>query len=482
MTDNTTIAAVATGAVQAGIGIIRVSGPEAIEVCNKIFINRKGERKLPCYASNTINFGYICEPDEAGSPGEVIDEVLVSVFRAPHSYTAEDTVEINTHGGVFIEKRILELVLEAGARLAEPGEFTKRAFLNGRIDLTRAEAVMDLIASTNEFARKSAMEQLGGALSARIRALREKILHETARIEAALDDPEHYDLTGYDQEISAMISSWTAEIRDLLQGEKEGRIHKEGIRTAIIGRPNAGKSSILNFLTDSGRAIVTDIPGTTRDTLEETVRFGDTQLLLIDTAGIRDSNDPIEKIGISRSKDAVAGADLIFCVIDGTEPLSAEDGELARNIAGILSGSGDIPAVILLVNKSDREQKVSEEEALALYRDAFSGYKDLSLHAVICSAVTGEGIGRVRETVQELFGSGRLSAGQVWVTNSRHISLLNDTLQSLETAKDAAENLVSEDLYVIDLMNAYISLGSIIGEAIGDDLADEIFSSFCMGK
>ena len=510
MTDNSTIAAVATGAVQAGIGIIRVSGPDAIEVCNKIFKNRKGERKLPCYASNTINFGYICEPDDKpdaeGGAGEIIDEVLVSVFRAPHSYTAEDTVEINTHGGIFIEKRILELVLEAGARLAEPGEFTKRAFLNGRIDLTRAEAVMDLISSSNEFARKSAMDQLGGALSSKIRSLREQILHETARIEAALDDPEHYDLTGYDREISAMISGWAGEINELLQGEKQGRIHKEGIRTAIIGRPNAGKSSILNFLTDSGRAIVTDIPGTTRDTLEESVRFGDTQLLLIDTAGIRDSDDPIEKIGISRSKDAVAGADLIFCVIDGAEPLSAEDGELARDIADILSsnagwivpgeagrassgGSGralsgteDIPAVILLVNKSDREQKVSEEEVLAVYREAFSGFRKPFLNAVICSAVTGEGIGRIKEIVRELFGSGKLGAGQVWVTNSRHISLLNDTLRSLQDAKDAAENMVSEDLYVIDLMNAYISLGSIIGEAIEDDLADEIFSSFCMGK
>lgn len=490
MTETETIAAVATGAAQAGIGIIRVSGPDAVTVCDQIFRNHKGERKLPYYAANTIHFGYICEP---GAPGDsslfddrdrIIDEVLVSVFRAPHSYTAEDTVEINTHGGLFIEQRILELTLEAGARLAEPGEFTKRAFLNGRIDLARAEAVMDLIASQNEFARRNAIGQLGGELSEKIRTMRSGILHEMARIEAALDDPEHYDLDGYDETMVRLSDGWIREMQELLSGEKEGRIRKEGIRTAIVGRPNAGKSSILNYLTDSGRAIVTDVPGTTRDILEETVRFGDTQLLLIDTAGIRESDDPVEKIGISRSMDAITGADMIFAVIDGTSPLTEEDRILAQNMAGALNVSretNDFPAVIILINKSDREQAVSAEEAVKLYEEQFAGHA-ADISAVVCSAVTGEGISDVRAAVSRLFGQGKITQGQIFVTNSRHTALLKEAAEQLRLVREAAGSGVSEDLYVIDMMNAYTALGRILGEALEDDLVDEIFSAFCMGK
>lgn len=504
MAETETIAAVATGAAQAGIGIIRVSGPDAITVCDQIFRNHKGERKLPYYAANTIHFGYICEPGRSDDPAghndgdsmdrtihgdRIIDEVLISVFKAPHSYTAEDTVEINTHGGLFIEKRILELTLEAGARLAEPGEFTKRAFLNGRIDLARAEAVMDLIASQNEFARRNAVSQLGGALSDRIRSIRGSILHEMARIEAALDDPEHYDLDGYDETMVQLSDGWIRDIRELLAGEKEGRIHKEGIRTAIIGRPNAGKSSILNYLTDSGRAIVTDVPGTTRDILEETVRFGDTQLLLIDTAGIHDSDDPVEKIGISRSMEAITGADLIFAVIDGTSALSEEDRKLALNMANALNVSretNDLPAIVILINKSDREQAVSTDEAAELYRkcfrEVFTGADSLEISAVVCSAVTGEGIPDVKAAVSLLFGQGKIAQGQIFVTNSRHTALLKEAAGHLQLVRNAAADGVSEDLYVIDMMNAYTALGRILGEALEDDLVDEIFSAFCMGK
>ena len=497
MAETETIAAVATGAAQAGIGIIRVSGPDAVTVCDQIFRNHKGERKLPYYAANTIHFGYICEP---GSPADsalfddrdrIIDEVLVSVFKAPHSYTAEDTVEINTHGGLFIEKRILELTLEAGARLAEPGEFTKRAFLNGRIDLAKAEAVMDLISSQNEFARRNAIGQLGGELSGRIRSIRGGILHEMARIEAALDDPEHYDLDGYDETMIRLSDGWIRETEELLAGEKEGRIRKEGIRTAIVGRPNAGKSSILNYLTDSGRAIVTDVPGTTRDILEETVRFGDTQLLLIDTAGIRDSDDPVEKIGISRSMEAITGADLIFAVIDGTSPLTEEDRKLAENMAGALNVSretNDIPAVIILINKSDREQAVAADEAVRMYRECFAEAgitadpETADIYAVVCSAVTGEGISDIKAAVSSLFGQGKIAQGQIFVTNSRHTALLKETAGYLKLVREAAAEGVSEDLYVIDMMNAYTALGRILGEALEDDLVDEIFSAFCMGK
>ena len=312
-----------------------------------------------------------------------------------------------------------------------------------------------------------------------------------ARIEAALDDPEHYDLDGYDRVISGKLSKWLAVTDELIGSAREGRIHREGIRTAVVGRPNAGKSSILNRLTDSERAIVTDIPGTTRDTLEETVRIGDTQLVLIDTAGIRNQNDmpddPVEKIGIGRSLKAIRESDLIFAVLDGTESLSDKDRSLVEEIASAAFGSrepADIPAVIILVNKCDRERAVDPEEAAGMYREILRERtaSEVNLKALCCSAKTGEGISALKEAVQEMFCSGALSKEQIWVTNTRHTALIENAAASLRMVGQAVSEGVSEDLYVIDLMNAYTALGKIIGEAVEDDLVDEIFSSFCMGK
>ena len=467
---NDTIAASATAMSDAGIGIIRVSGPDAIRICTGICTNAKGMHDLETHASNTIVFGYVV--DEEGSR---IDEVMVSVFRAPRSYTTEDTVEINTHGGTYLMGRILDLVLKAGARLAEPGEFTKRAFLGGRIDLSRAEAVMDLISSQNEFARRSALAQLEGSVSEKIREFRSMILYEMAFIESALDDPDSYSLDGYPQHLEEICMKLLGEMNDLLETGEQGAILKEGIRTAIIGRPNAGKSSLLNYLAGTERAIVTEIAGTTRDTLQESVRVRGIQLRLTDTAGIHETQDRVEKIGIERAKSAIGQSELVLYLIDASEGITPED----KSISLLLKQwKNELPAVrkcILLLNKSDLPPVTDEKSVREFFGEADA--------VLSCSLKTGEGAEELGHIIEKMYHMGELiHQNEVLLTNTRHREEVREACRSVSLVLDSIRLGMSEDFFAIDLMNAYTSLGKIVGEAVEDDLVEEIFSRFCMGK
>ena len=471
-----TIAAIATAMSEAGIGIIRVSGPEAAVIGSKLY-RTPGRKKtdLSEWRPGTIRFGYIVETDEEGRE-QVIDEVMLSWMKSPHSYTTEDTVEINTHGGMFLMNRILELVLRAGARMAEPGEFTKRAFLGGRIDLARAEAVMDLISSTNEFARKTSAAQLEGAVSSRIRELRDKILYEIAFIESALDDPENYSLDGYANKLTDTCLQLKKEMEDLLSHAEEGRILKEGIRTAIVGRPNVGKSSLLNHLAGEERAIVTEIEGTTRDTLSETVRVGGVLLHLTDTAGIRQTKDKVEQIGVHRAQMALDNADLILFVVDSSRMLSEEDSVIAERIMRKMEEG---TKCILLMNKSDLAARVQEEDVRKLFTKDSRECPPI----LVSSLQTGEGMRELGEFVSKLFHTGEIAEkNEVFISNMRHKNAVKEALDSICLVLQSIEDGMSEDFFSIDLMNAYRALGTILGEAVEDDLVEEIFSKFCMGK
>ena len=442
---NDTIAAVATAMSAAGIGIIRVSGPDAIRICAPYYVSAGGNRNLESHASNTIVFGYIEDDDHTR-----LDEVMVSVFRAPHSYTTEDTVEINSHGGTFILNRILDLILRGGARLAEPGEFTKRAFLGGRIDLSRAEAVMDLISSQNEFARRTALAQLGGSVSEKIKGFRSSILYEMAFIESALDDPDSYDLDGYPERLDGICQKILDDMDSLLEIGDKGAVLKEGIRTAIIGRPNAGKSSLLNYLAGTERAIVTEIAGTTRDTLQESIRIRGIQLRVTDTAGIHETEDRVEKIGIERAKEAISQSELVLYLIS-------------------------LRKCILLLNKSDLPP-VTEEESVR----SFFGEADAILS---CSLKTGEGAEELGHTIEKMYHMGELThQSESMITSLRHREAVREAYESLSLVRQSIAMGMSEDFFAIDLMNAYTCLGRITGEAVEDDLVEEIFSKFCMGK
>ena len=469
---NDTIAAAATAMSAAGIGIIRVSGPDAIRICDSLYVNAKGEHDLKSHAANTIVYGYI----EDGEKNR-IDEVMVSVFFAPHSYTTEDTIEINSHGGTFILGRILDLVLQRGARLAEPGEFTKRAFLGGRIDLSRAEAVMDLISSQNEFARKTAVAQLGGSVSEIVKELRSVILYEMAFIESAIDDPDSYasDLTGYSARLDSICENLLSRMDSILDIGEKGAVLKEGIRTAIIGRPNAGKSSLLNYLAGTERAIVTEIAGTTRDTLEESVRVRGIQLRLTDTAGIRDTDDRVEKIGIARAKNAIEQSELVLYLIDTSEGITPED----LSIASLLhQWKQDLPSVrkcIVLLNKSDLPPVTDAEAVHSFFTEADA--------VLSCSLLTGEGAQELGMTIEKMYHMGELShQSEVMLTNARHREAIREAYEALSLVRRSILMGMSEDFFAIDLMNAYASLGRITGEAVEDDLVEEIFSKFCMGK
>lgn len=453
-----TIAAIATAMTSSGIGIIRISGGQAFEVIEKIFKKKNGE-KIDLSRSHTVQYGYICDQDE------VIDEVLVLIMKGPHSYTAEDTVEIDCHGGVLMMKKILETVIQYGARPAEPGEFTKRAFLNGRIDLSQAEAVIDVINAQNEYALKSSVSQLKGAVSEKVKALREKILYEIAFIESALDDPEHISLDGYGEKLEGVLEPMISEVEKLLHSADSGRVISEGVKTVILGKPNAGKSSLMNVLTGEERAIVTDIAGTTRDTLEEHVYLKGISLNIVDTAGIRETEDVVEKIGVSRAKSAADDADLIIYVVDGSSKLDENDEKIIDWIRG--------RRAIVLLNKSDLEMQVSEEEL-----------KERTGHTVIAvSAKENSGIGRLEQEIEDMFINGEIDFNdEVMITNARHKNALAGTLESLEMVRRSVEAGMPEDFYSIDLMNAYEKLGTIIGESLEDDLVNEIFSKFCMGK
>ena len=454
-----TIAAISSAAGNSGIGIIRVSGDEAIEVVDKIFRPANKNKKLANVESHTVHYGHIMDGDKT------LDQVLVIVMKNPHSYTGEDTVEIDCHGGMLILKKVLDLVLKNGARTAEPGEFTKRAFLNGRIDLSQAEAVMDLINSKNDFALNSSIEQLKGGVSDAIKDIRKDIIYHIAFIESALDDPEHISLDGYDEEITEMLNENINKISKLVNSFDNGRIMKEGIKTVILGKPNAGKSSLLNLMLGEDRAIVTDIEGTTRDTLEENINFNGLSLKIIDTAGIRDTEDLVERIGVNKAKEIAKEGDLIIYVVDGSRELDDNDREIIKLI-------NDKQAIIL-VNKSDMDTVTNIDELK----------KDSNRDVILFSAKNGEGMDQLEEEIRNMFYSGKVTYNdQVYITNARHKEALENALESLKQVKNSVDAGMPEDFYSIDLMDAYTDLGLIIGESVEDDLVNEIFSKFCMGK
>lgn len=476
-----TIAAIATALSNSGIGIIRVSGGEAVSIVNEIYRNGNGLKTMNTMESHTIHYGFIVDEN-----GETVDEVMVSFMKGPRSFTAEDTVEINCHGGVLLLNRILELVIKNGARLAEPGEFTKRAFLNGRMDLSEAEAVMDIIQAQNELALKSSVSQLKGAVSSKIKKLREKIIYEIAFIESALDDPEHISLDEYPEHLGKVLKDLLYEINTLLSTADDGKILKEGIHTVIVGKPNAGKSSFLNLLLGENKAIVTDIAGTTRDVLEEHIRLKGMDLNLIDTAGIRSTEDIVEKIGVEKAREYAEKADLILYVADSSVPLDENDREIIKMIAS--------KKCIVLLNKTDLESVVTEDMIFEAFYDvekhidvkektAEKSIEAGELKILKISAKESIGVEEFEKTLQDMFFKGEISfENEVYITNLRHKEALQDTRSSLLMVEKSLEDHMPEDFYSIDLMSAYASLGSIIGEEVSDDLVEEIFSKFCMGK
>ena len=464
MENNHTIAAISTAMAESGIGIVRMSGEEAFAIADKIYKNKKGKR-LSDQKTHTIHYGFVEEE------GKVIDEVLVMLMRGPHTFTGEDTVEIDCHGGVYVVKKILEACIRNGARPAQPGEFTKRAFLNGKMDLSQAEAVIDVIQSQNDYALKSSLKQLRGSVKEKISDLRNKIIYHTAFIESALDDPEHISIDGYGNVLKKETKEIIEEIETLLKTADDGRIIREGINTVILGKPNAGKSSLLNVLLGEERAIVTEIAGTTRDILQETINLQGISLNIIDTAGIRNTNDKVEKIGVDKAKDYAKEADLIIYVVDSSNDLDENDYEIMKFIQGKKS--------ILLLNKTDLERKVTIEEIKKICKE----YNIENIPVIEISAKEEKGIDRLEEIVKEMFYHGEISFNnEIYITNIRHKTALERAKDSLMKVIESIENDMPEDFYSIDLMDAYETLGSITGEMVGEDLVNEIFSKFCMGK
>lgn len=453
-----------------GIGIIRVSGSESMKIVDSIFHPGKFNNEenealidksyLQQQKSHTIHYGFIIDGNN-----EVVDEVMVSVMKAPATYTREDVVEINCHGGNYILQRVMQLLLEKGAFLAEPGEFTKRAFLNGRIDLSQAEAVMKMILSKNEFALQSAVKQLEGSVSKYIQQIREQILYEMGRIESALDDPEHYDLTGYSDELFDKTEQQIVSLQRLLDRFENGRMKSEGINTVIVGKPNAGKSSLMNILLDEDRAIVTDIAGTTRDALQESVRLGGLMLNLIDTAGIHNTEDTVEKIGVDRAKQYIEQADFILFVVDGSEEWSDEDEQILPLIA---QKKG-----IILLNKADLKAKVSE----LFLKDK------LSWDTIAFSNETKQGLQQLEQYITDKFERGDLQFNdQICLTSIRHKNAVMQAVNALHRVEQSIKDGMPEDFFTIDLMEAYQQLGLINGDTATEDLVNKIFEEFCMGK
>lgn len=459
-----TIAAIATAMSNSGIGIIRISGPDAVLIADRVYRSKNSTKKLMNQKTHTIHYGFIYDGND------LIDEVMVAIMKAPNSFTAEDTVEIDCHGGMLVMKKILETVLKNGARAAEPGEFTKRAFLNGRIDLTKAEAVMDLIGSSNEYAMKSSVSQLKGSIHKKIKQLREQIIYEIAFIESALDDPEHISTEGYPQKLSKIVDKLLFELTEMIQTFDNGRIIKEGIRVVILGKPNAGKSSLLNKLLGQEKAIVTDVAGTTRDVLEQFINLDGIGIHIVDTAGIRDTEDVVEKIGVDRAIESSKDADLIVYVVDSSKNLDEDD----KRIMDLMSSKKSI----ILLNKSDLETKISLEDMQKIC-EAFK--ED---HMILNTSMTEDiGLKELEEAMKDMFIHGKIDMNEeVTITNVRHKEALSDAKDSLLLVKQSLLDEMPEDFYSIDLMNAYASFGSIIGEEVGEDLVNEIFSKFCMGK
>ena len=454
-----TIAAISTAMSASGIGIVRISGDEAMDVISRIYRSKNGKKNIREVQSHTIHYGFIYDGED------VVDEVLVMIMRGPHTYTGEDTVEIDCHGGVYAMKKVLETVLKNGAVIAEPGEFTKRAFLNGRLDLSQAEAVMDVIQARNSMALKSSVEQLKGSVQRAVKEIRSRLLYQIASIESALDDPEHYDLEGYPQELAKIVDKEAGEITDLLKTADDGRMIQEGIKTVILGKPNAGKSSLLNFLVGEDRAIVTEIEGTTRDILEEYISLNGITLRVIDTAGIRETEDIVEKIGVGKAKQMAEDADLILYVVDSSRPLDDNDEDIIELLSGRKS--------IVIYNKTDLEPVVN-----------MAKLQERTGNPVIpVSIVEEKGIRKLEEEIKNMFFKGELSFNdEVYITNARHKAALEEARESLKLVKNSIDMGMAEDFFSIDLMNAYESLGRIVGESVGEDLVNEIFSKFCTGK
>ncbi len=453
-----TICALATAAVEAGIGIIRLSGDNAVELVSS-FVRTKGGKPLNIQESHRVKYGFVCDGEQ------VVDEVLVLTMRGPRSYTGEDTVEIDCHGGILMLRKILEICVKNGARPAEPGEFTKRAFLNGRIDLAEAEAVSELISARSEDGLKASMAQLRGSVSEKIREFRGILLEDDAYIEAALDDPEHISLAGFTERLQEDVKKVQTGVRKLLDTAEDGRILREGVRTVILGKPNAGKSSLLNALIGEDRAIVTSVAGTTRDTLEEQIQLRGVSLLLVDTAGIRETEDIVEKIGVERAMQAAEGADLILYVVDASEPLDADDVRIMEFIRG--------KKAIVLLNKTDLPPAVTQQ-----LLEERTGQPVLPV-----SMKKQEGLEALSDLVQRLFEHQdiRMNA-EVIITSARHAALLRNAEQALREVLRSIEMGLPEDFFTIDLMRAYTELGYILGEEVSEDLVNEIFSKFCMGK
>ncbi|MFA9463445.1 MAG: tRNA uridine-5-carboxymethylaminomethyl(34) synthesis GTPase MnmE [Velocimicrobium sp.] len=454
-----TIAAIATALSNAGISIIRISGSDSLEIIDKIYTPKTGYKKISEQKSHTIHYGYII------SENQIIDEVMVAIMKGPNSYTKEDIIEIDCHGGIVVTKKILEIVLKNGARPAEPGEFTKRAFLNGRIDLSQAEAVIEIINAKNDMALKSSVQQLKGNIRDKIIEIRTIIVRDIAFIEAALDDPEHININGFSCELKNHIENILFRLNHLLESADNGKILKEGIKTVILGKPNAGKSSLLNLFLGEERAIVTDVEGTTRDTLEESINLGGIVLNLVDTAGIRNTNDSVEKIGVEKARKIAKDADLVIYVVDSSKDLDENDEE----ILGIIK---DRKSIILL-NKIDLDSVITKEMLNIV------ATQDI----IEVSAKKKEGMDRLEKCIESMFFKGDLNFNdEVYITNVRHKHGLEESITSLNQVIQSIEMGMPEDFYTIDLMNAYQYLGEIIGESIGEDLINTIFREFCMGK
>ena len=456
-----TIAAISTAMGASGIGIVRMSGNDSMEIMSKIFRPKNNKKNMMEADSHTIHYGHICDGDET------VDEVLVMIMKAPHTYTGEDTVEIDCHGDILAQKKVLETAVKYGARPAEPGEFTKRAFLNGKMDLSQAEAVIDVINAKNEYALKSSLSQLKGSLEKKIKEIRENLIYQVAFIESALDDPEHISIDGYGKELLKKVREERKKIERLIASSDEGKLIQEGIRTVILGKPNAGKSSLLNVLVKEEKAIVTDIEGTTRDILEENIMLHGISLKLIDTAGIRQTEDIVEKIGVEKARQTAKDADLILYVADSSRPLDENDKDIIRLI------QEERKKAIVLLNKSDLDGTLTKDQIK----------EKLDVPVIEISALEETGIEKLEECMKEMFFQGDISFNdEVYITNIRHKAALEEAKRSLDMVEQSIEDNMPEDFFSIDLLGAYEALGSITGESLGEDLVNEIFSKFCTGK
>lgn len=473
--EGNTIAAISSGLTESGVSVIRISGRESFEIISKLLYKKNGERvfsSIDKMESHTVNYGFI------RNDGVIIDEVLVILMRAPKTFTGEDTVEIDCHGGILVTRRVLEACINAGAVLATPGEFSKRAFLNGKMDLTKAESIMDLISSENDLAMSNSLSMLKGRLKDKVSILRKEMIHETARIESALDDPEHYDLTGYSDELYKKVTTWKDTIKELIDSADYGANIKDGIKTLILGRPNVGKSSLFNLLVNDERAIVTDIPGTTRDIVEEKISLGEFSLRVMDTAGIRDTSDVVEKIGVDRALSLIDKAGLIIYVIDGSVTLNDDDFKIMSEIID--------KTAIILINKSDIGEVVSIDDVknhLSFIGNE-KGIDGLSGKALLpFSNKDAESLKPLKEEIKKIFFNGDVvSKDKLYITSERQKAELINSYNSLMRVSDSIDNAMPEDFYTVDLMDAYGALSRIVGQSVDEDLVNEIFSKFCMGK